>query len=179
MPWNKEPLTEDEVHRIHVLHARGMGRNDIARDLKRSGETISRYAVREGLSFSRGGEVEAATKARSADVAVRRIALAEALLTDAENLRKQLWSETTVFNFGGKDNTYAERTVDEPPAGDKRMIMTAIGVAIDRSLKLAPPQDDSGAEQARSMVGQLMAGLGELYREQQQEPAGEGAGDAP
>lgn len=178
MSWTKEPLTDDEIHRIHVLHTRGMGRNDIARDLGRSGETISRYAAREGLSFSRGGEVAAATAARSADLAVRRIALAEKLLADAENLREQLWSETTIFNFGGKDNTYAHETVPEPPAADKRMIMTAIGVAIDRSLKLAPPADDTGAEQARSMVGQLMAGLGELYREQQ-EPAGEGAGDAP
>lgn len=174
-----ERLTDDEVHRIHVLHARGKGRNAIATELKRSGETISRIAAREGLSFSRGGEVAAATEARSADLAVRRLALAEALLADAENLRAQMWSETTVFNFGGKDNTYAEKTMEEPPAGDKRQLMTAIGVAIDRSLKLAPPADDTGAEQARSMVGQLMTGLSELYREQQQEPAGEGAGDAP
>ncbi|MFD0347325.1 hypothetical protein ACFQ0M_17205 [Kitasatospora aburaviensis] len=57
--------------------------------------------------------------------------------------------------------------------------MATAGMALDRSLKLEPIRDDSGADAARSMVGQLMAGLAEVYREQQEEACSEGAGDAP
>jgi hypothetical protein len=97
-------------------------------------------------------------------------------------LREQLWEPCTLISFGGKDNTVATKEVDEPPALDKKNLMTTVGVAIDRSLRLIPIKDDAGAEQARSMVGQLMTGIATLYREQQQEggEAGdEGAGDAP
>jgi hypothetical protein len=44
---------------------------------------------------------------------------------------------------------------------------------------MSPPTDDGGADQARTMVGRLMTGIADLYREQQQEAADEGAGDGP
>jgi hypothetical protein len=175
------PVTEETYEEVRALHAQGYGRNEIMRQLGRGAKAVSGIARELGLSFVRGAEVTAATEARRQDLAARRLALAEALQADAEHLRAQMWQPTTVFAFGGKDNTYEEHTLDEAPSADKKNLIAAAGIAIDRSLKLEPARDDSGADAARTMVGQLMAGLAEVYREQQQEAAAadEGAGDAP
>jgi DNA-binding CsgD family transcriptional regulator len=174
-----DPVTEEEREQMHRLHAEGKGRNEIARTLDRSERTISLHCADMGLTFDRSA-TEAATRARMADLAERRAILAEALQGDAERLTEQLWLPTVVYSFGGKDNTYAQRRVDEPPADAKKALMAAAGMAIDRSVKLVPPADDGGAEQARSMVGQLLTGLAGVYREQQaQQAADEGDGDAP
>ncbi len=174
------PVTQDDRDEILRRHAAGHTRNQIATAMERSGATISGIVAQAGQSFARGPEVAAATEARRQDLAARRLLLAEQLQADAENLREQLWQPAIVFAFGGKDNTYEEQLLDQPPAADKRAIMSTVGMAIDRSLKLEPIRDDAGADTARTMVGQLMAGLAEVYREQQAEAGGgEGAGDAP
>jgi hypothetical protein len=176
----RRPVTDADYEQVRTLHAQGLGRNDIAREMGRSGQVISRLAAEMGLSFARAGEVAAATEVRRADLAARRILLAEQLQSDAENLRAQMWQPTIVYAFGGKDNTYEQHLLDQAPAADKKALMATAGMALDRSLKLEPIRDDSGADAARSMLGQLMTGLAEVYREQQEAPpADEGAGDAP
>ncbi|PBC80125.1 hypothetical protein BX265_4961 [Streptomyces sp. TLI_235] len=176
-----QPVTDEQRDEIRTLHAQGLGRNDIMRATGMSARKVSGVAAELGLSFNRGPQLAEATETRRQDLAARRLALAEALQSDAENLRTQLWTPTIVYSFGGKDNTYEEHLLDEAPAADKKALLSAVGIAVDRSLKLEPIRDDAGAEAARSMVGQLMAGLAEVYREQQQEAAAgdEGAGDAP
>ena len=118
-----------------------------------------------------------------AQLAERRVALAEDLQADAERLTEQMWQPAVIYNFGGKDNDYNWEQVPEPPADAKKNLMASAGMAIDRSLKLCPPTDDGGAEAARSMVGQLMSGIAAVYREQQaaeeREAADKGDGDAP
>lgn len=175
MPNQHRPVTDDERDEIRRLHAQRLGRNEIARRLGRGTRTISVEAERMGLTFDRTA-TEEATRARMADLAERRAILAEALQGDAERLTEQLWQPAKVFNIGGKDNTYTEKEVPEPPADAKKNLMAAAGMAIDRSLKLVPPQNDGGEEAARGMVGQLLTGLSAVYREQQQS---EGDGDAP
>jgi hypothetical protein len=176
------PITDDDRAEIRYLHAQGKGRNEIARIMRRSGRTISEEAAEMGLSFARAAEVRQATEIRTADLAKMRTDLAYDLTVDAVRLREQLWEPCTLISFGGKDNTVATKQVDEPPALEKKNLMTTLGVAIDRSTRLVPVKDDTGADAAKSMVGQLMAGLTAVYREQQQEASGgedEGAGDAP
>ncbi|MEU8473751.1 helix-turn-helix domain-containing protein [Streptomyces hygroscopicus] len=169
------PVTDETRQEVRALHAEGCSRNEIARRLKRSGRTISLIAQDLGLSFDRTA-TEEATRARQADLAEKRTILAEALIEDAMRLTEQMWEPSTIYNFGGKDNTYEERTVDEPPADAKRQLMTAAGAAIDRSLKLAPPVVGTGEEDAKSMLGKIMGGLVTVWNEQQS--AGEGDGDA-
>ncbi|QOV38641.1 hypothetical protein IM697_09815 [Streptomyces ferrugineus] len=53
--------------------------------------------------------------------------------------------------------------MDEPPTGDKKNLMIAAGIALEKSLKLVPPADDAGTDDARSMLGQLMVGLKAAY----------------
>lgn len=142
MRAHPRPITDEDRDAIRRLHAQGLGRNAIAKELRRSGRTISNLAADMGLSFERGPEVAAATAARTADLAALRAQLALDLTYDAMKLRAQMWQPAKIWNFGGKDNTYEEMPVLEPPADAKRALMGTAGMAIDRSLKLSPPETD-------------------------------------
>jgi hypothetical protein len=129
------PITDEDYEAVRDLHAQGLGRNAIARQIHRSGRTVSKLAAELGLSFDRS-PTAIATEARVADGRARRAALAQALLEDAERMRLSLFAPCTIRNFGGKDNTYAEKKIDQPPFRDQRDIMSSIGIAIDRAVKL-------------------------------------------
>lgn len=152
------PITDADRRRVAELHAQNLGRNEIAKAIGRSPDTVSRIARDQGLSFARGAQVEAATIARKADLAARRAALAEKLQDHAELELTKLTSPTMYFEWGGKDHKYDERLQPEPTPADRRAIMSTLATAIDRSLKLVPPKDDGGSE-SRSVIGELMAGL--------------------
>ncbi|MEU2111835.1 helix-turn-helix domain-containing protein [Streptomyces sp. NPDC019507] len=149
------PVTDQTRADIRRLHAEGCGRNEIARRLVRSPRTISVEAAAMGLSFDRTA-TEEATRARVADLAERRAILAEALQADAERLTENMWKPTVVFNIGGKDNEYTEHLMDEAPADTKKNLMAAAGMAIDRSMKLCPPETDS---EGLAAVDQWLRGM--------------------
>ncbi|MEU6342206.1 helix-turn-helix domain-containing protein [Streptomyces sp. NPDC046977] len=172
-----DPLPEEERDEIRALHAQGLGRNEIARRLGRSGRTITVVAQDMGLTFDRTA-TEEATRARVADLAEKRTILAEALTDDALRLTEQLWQPAVVFNIGGKDNKYTEKHVDQPPADAKKNLVAAAGMAIDRSLRLVPPANSDGGDDARSVLGRMMVGLAEVYQQSQAAQESE-AGDAP
>jgi ribosomal protein L17 len=156
------PLTAKDRAAVKRLHAQGKSRNDIARAIGRSPSTVSKLAAELGLTFERGPQVAAATAARKADLAARRAAFAEALQDTAERELAKMTAPTLYFEWGGKDHKYAEKTQPEPTPADRRAIMSIIGAALDRSLKLVPPKDD-GAAESRSVIGDLMAGLARDY----------------
>ncbi|MEU5624272.1 helix-turn-helix domain-containing protein [Streptomyces tendae] len=135
----QNPVTEAELQQIRDLHAEGKGRNEIARALDRSPRTISIHAADLGLTFDRT-MTEAATRARVADLAERRAILAEALQSDAERLTEQMWQPAKVFRIGGSANKYTEKQLDEPPSDAKKDLMSAAGIAVEKSLKLVPPE---------------------------------------
>lgn len=173
-------VTDEERAEIRRLHAEGHGRNEIARRLNRGMRTISIQAAAMGLTFDRA-QTEEATRARMADLAEKRTILAEALMDDALRLSEQVWQPAVVYNFGGKDNTYEEQRVPEPPPADKRQLMAAATTAAAQSLRLVPPAADSGAQEARSMVGKLFQGLAEVAAQIEAEDAasGEAEGESP
>lgn len=151
--------TFEDGPRARALYDQGWSCNRIARELGVSPSTISGWAKREGLSFDRS-KVEAANTAHSIDLAARRGELKALLLEDALRLREQMWQPAVVFNFGGKDNTYEETTLDEPTFTDKKNIMSAVGIAIDRFEKLDARDNDGGVAAATSLLGKLAAELG-------------------
>lgn len=146
-----------------------MSRNDIARDMERSGSTISRHAAAENLSFERGPEVEAATAAKVADAKARRAQMMLNLLDDADKLRLQLWEPTTLHSFGGKDHTYNSKRVDQPLFRDQRDIMGAVSVALTASMRLDLHDGDPGVDDAKSMLRSLSDGLRAAYDAMQDE----------
>ncbi|WP_309029116.1 helix-turn-helix domain-containing protein [Streptomyces alfalfae] len=149
-------VTDDERAEIIRLHGEGKGRNEIARLTRRSQRTVSLICQEEGLVFD-VTMTEDATRHRVAQLADRRAMLAEALQDDAERLTEQLWRPAKVFNIGGKDNTYTEREVDEPPADAKKNLMASAGIAIEKSLKLVPPERED--TEGLAAVDQWLRGM--------------------
>lgn len=159
MASRPKPLSDAERAEILRRHAAGESRNSIAKALKRSGETVSKAVAATGKNFERAPEVAAATEARLTDLASRRAKLALDLQADAERLREQLWEPAVVYSFGGKENTYEQHPVSEPPPADKRALMSTVATAVDRSLKLEPVKDENGAAAIGSLLGGLMERL--------------------
>jgi len=129
-----------------------------ARRLKTSRTTIARRRKTLGLESDRT-QTAAANEARRVDAKARRTAIAEGLLDDAEKLREQLFAPTVAFNFGGKDNTYEEHHLSEPTFADKLKIVQAVGVVVDRHIKLVEHDSDTGISEATSMLDQLFTEL--------------------
>lgn len=151
-------LTQAERDEILRRHNAGESRNSIAKAVGRAPSTISKIVGRRGGSFARAPEVVAATEARIIDLADRRTRLAEKLQGIAERLTDDVYARRVYWDWGGKDHDYDQREHD-PTAADQRSLLGAAAIAIDRSLKLLPPKDDTGAEAAKSMLGALAAAL--------------------
>lgn len=154
---SRRPVTDKDYAQVKALHAEGLTRNEIARQMRRSGKTVSRIAEMLGLDFDRT-RTAVATEARKVDARAKRTALAEALLDDAERLRQQLFAPALAWNFGGKDNTYEQQQIPQPSFRDQYQIMSAIGVAVDRHLRL----DDHDAGDSAQVVGLLTKLFGDL-----------------
>ncbi|MFC7880477.1 helix-turn-helix domain-containing protein [Streptomyces sp. NPDC057376] len=132
-------VTDEERAEIIRLHGEGRGRNEIARMIGRAQRTVSLICAEENLVFD-VTMTEEATRHRVAQLAERRAMLAEALQDDAERLTEQMWLPTKVFRIGGSSNSYTDHNVDEPPADAKKDLMASAGIAIEKSLKLVPPE---------------------------------------
>lgn len=72
-------------------------------------------------------------------------------------LTEQMWQPAKVFNIGGRDNTYTEKDVPEPPSDAKKNLMAAAGVAIEKSLKLVPPEREDA--ESLAAVDQWLRGM--------------------
>lgn len=157
---SSNPVTDAERQRVRELHAAGKGRNEIATELGRSGRTISEIAKGLGLSFSRAAEVRQATEIRTADLAARRAAFAIKLQDIAEAEAAKINQPHEYWDWGGKEHDFDTYTATEPTPGDKRAYMSLVATAVDRSLKLAPPKEEGGADE----VGSLLVGLFDKLR---------------
>jgi helix-turn-helix protein len=164
------PITDEDRQRVRLLHAEGLGRNQIARQLGRSGQTISKIADDLGLSFERTATV-AATEARKADAAALRAEEMLGALRDAKRIRGQLFAPARIMNFGGRDNTYNERDIPEPTFEQKRQIAQAWSLLVEKSVRLDEHDADDGADGARSMLGSLARELRVAAEHIQQEEA--------
>ncbi|MEU1141793.1 helix-turn-helix domain-containing protein [Streptomyces sp. NPDC005885] len=140
---SSNPVTDEERERVRELHAAGKGRNEIAEILGRGGRTISGIAKDLGLSFSRAAEVRQATEIRSADLADRRARFAVELQDLAEREVKKINQPHEYWDWGGKEHDFDTHVASEPTPGDKRALMATVATALDRSLKLSPPEQDT------------------------------------
>lgn len=74
----------------------------------------------------------------------RRTALASRMLDVASRALDDMDLPCTVYNFGGKDNHYAEQTIPRPSAADRRNLMIIAATAIDKH-KILDQYDAAGA----------------------------------
>lgn len=148
------PLTQADRDQVRALHAQGLGRNAIAAQIGRSASTVSKLAKAAGLTFDRR-TTKQATAARIADARSRRSELMLTFLDDAARLRAQIWQPHEYIDHGGKDFDEARWTQPEPSPADKRHLMQAASLAVDRSLKLDLHDKDTGADEIGSLLGGL------------------------
>lgn len=173
--WSgKRRVTPAEEDQVRALHAQDLSRNEIARRLNRSAQTISRIAKDLGLSFHRGSApgLKEATEARKADARARRAALALDLLDDITLIREQLRGAVMAYQVGGKDNTLSYGEVPRPSPRDLMHLSAAVGNLTDRHIRLAEHDADPGIDAAKSMLGALAAGLGAAYDQLNQTDGG-------
>lgn len=157
------PWTDTEDQQLRDLAAAGTSIRKMADAVGRHQSSVKRRLDRLGIHGDRT-QTAAATQAKVIDAKARRAALEVALLEDAEKLRTQLWAPTKVYNFGGKDNTYNERDVDEPPNADKLKLMQAVGIAVDRSIKISDHDADTGITEAVGALDQIADALAEVAK---------------
>ena len=138
------------------LHAAELSASAIARELGVAKSTVSRWARAEGLSFDRSKTAEA-TAAKSIDLAAARTRLAEKMAARAEQLLDSLDGKYTVYNFGGKDNTYNEHELDKPPVEVIRNAVTTAGITFDKLSRIV--EKDPDVSGAQSVVQSLEAGI--------------------
>lgn len=158
------PWTAAEQDTLRQLVADGVAQSEIGRRLGRSRGAVANQAAKLGVRSDRT-DTARATEAKVIDAKARRAALEVALLEDAEKLRGQIWAPTRVYNFGGKDNTYNEALVDEPPHADKLKLMQAATIAVDRSLKISVHDADTGITEAVGTLDQIADALAEVAKD--------------
>lgn len=122
--------------------------------------TVTKWAKAAGVETVSVSITRAGTEAASVYAKARRTELAKLLLEDAHKLRAQLWQPARLVNFGGKDNTLNETTLDEPLFVDKKNILGAVGIAVDRVLKIDAADADNGTEAGVNMLTALAEAFG-------------------
>ncbi len=153
-----KPLTDDEREHIVALIHQGHSANEIARQTQRSADTVSRIARSIGWRFGHTNLAHA-HEARSAYTAERRASIAARLTEEVEQILIDLHRPHLAFNFGGKDNTYEEHLLDEPPVDAKRAMVQSISTLMRTVLDIDRHDNraDSGASAVddwlRSIVG--------------------------
>ncbi|THV26000.1 helix-turn-helix domain-containing protein [Glycomyces paridis] len=142
----------------------GRPRNEIAREYKRSAGTISNIAAEFGLTdaFDRSA-TENATKAKQADNRSMRAELSRRLLVKAGELLDQVDDPHIVFNFGGKDNTFEQRTLPRPPTGDIRNLIVSAATAIDKHIVIDRHDSGAGLDETVGLLDRIMTGLKEKH----------------
>ncbi|MEU9714983.1 helix-turn-helix domain-containing protein [Streptomyces sp. NPDC047976] len=168
-----QPVTDQTKADVRRLHAEGLGRNAIARELHRSPRAVSVICEELGLTFDRTAAA-VATEARMVDIRARRTDIMERLQAQAEKILARLKRQehrVREVSFG-KVVTYE---VEELPAQDVRNLMVAVSIATTQAAKLEALASDGGVNDAKSMLGQLAAGLTAAY----QAMDAEGDGDTP
>lgn len=146
----------EDAETLRQLHADGVSRNGIARQMGWSVGTITNHAQRLGLSFDREG-VRAASDARQVDLKDRRQRLQEQLLDLAERTIDRAQNEYTLTGFSHTGEIVAQ-VLREPPAKETKDLTLAASSALTSALKLA--QVDAGSEGRENARG-LLQTLGE------------------
>ncbi|WP_242908690.1 hypothetical protein [Actinomadura terrae] len=162
----RRPITTRDRRSVAELHARGLNRNAIAREIGRAQSTVSKIARELGLTFDRRRTAEA-TRAKVIDAKARRAELAALLLEDAHRLRVQLWEPCDLVKIGGKDNVATREPLERPLFDDQLRIVQAAGLAAERHARLVELDADNGVNDGRAMLTNLAEALGQAWRDGQ------------
>jgi Transposase and inactivated derivatives, IS30 family len=153
------PVTDAERARVAELHAAGESRAAIARELKRSPTTIGRIGAGLGLSWD-GSKTAAATARKQIDNKARRALLIARAYDQAEAILDRLDAKDGYDATGTATNgTTVVTRVSSPPTRDVKDLAGAFSTFTGSAARMEAQDADTGAAGARSVLGQLAAGL--------------------
>ncbi|MGW3305896.1 GcrA family cell cycle regulator [Streptomyces sp. NPDC001073] len=135
-------FSDEDEERLRQLHADGVSRNEIARQMDWSVATITNHATRLGLSFDRSA-TRAATEARQVDLTARRQLIQEQLLDVAETALGRTQREYLVTGWTHTGEIVHE-LLREPPAKETKDLTAAAMSALARFDQKA--KDDAGGD---------------------------------
>ncbi|TQL46684.1 hypothetical protein FB562_2208 [Homoserinimonas aerilata] len=150
-------LTDEQRDQILALHAQGLARNEIARQTGVSTGSVTNVCKDNDRAFDRSATKDAQA-ARSVDLAEARLNLAQRLNVAANDMLDMLDKPFTVFNFGGKDNTFASEELDTVPVEARRTIITSTAIVFDKISRIVE-KDNGGLDQAVGVLDQIAAGF--------------------
>ena len=134
------------------LYDKGLNRTQIARATGILETDLTDILREEGLVLDLT-RVKARNKGRLEEAAEQRSRIMRKMMNASESLLSQMDQPARVFNFGGRDNTFAEVELEAPPIADKLRLMQAAGIGVDKALALAA--HDAGS--ARVSINLIMA----------------------
>lgn len=141
------------IARVRELHAQGLGRNAIARELDIGQQTTSLIAADAGLSFDRR-RTEQATRAKRADAADRRQAIIHRLYDEADAALDRLAAPTHEYSEVSAGKLIHWLT-DNLSAPDTKALVLTVGTAVDKAIRLEQIDARDGADDVASMLGAL------------------------
>lgn len=164
MPTGKPLPAEKQEAILASVREGGKSVRAIAKEHGVAPTTVSELAKRHGIhdAFDRT-QTEAATHAHAADCRLLREQLKAELLGDAERLRERAWSRyKTILDSRTAGPTTME--LDLPPLADVRAAYAAIGLAIDKSVRLDQYDSTDSTTEAKSLLGSISEALGVAAR---------------
>lgn len=148
---------------IKAAKASGISAGQIARDHGVARSTVTKIAADNNLAnaFERT-QTENAARAKQADCKLLRAQLKVDLLHDAQRLRTRIWGryQTVVGTPEGAEIV----TLDEAPLSEMRAGYTALGIAVDKSIRLEEHDSDDSTAGAKNLLGSLSDALGVAAR---------------
>lgn len=159
-PWTTD---DDDLLREHV--ANGLSINKAAKAMGRGASTVAEHAKQLGLSWARPATPEAIAATRANERA-RRVQFRDELMTDLERLRRQLFRPALVHSFGGRDNTFATATLDQPAIADQLRLVQAIAAGMATLERLAAMDADQGVSDAAGMLDQIAKAIAKAAEDQ-------------
>lgn len=150
-------ITDAKRAEVLKLHDEGLSRNEIARQTGISAGSVTRICHAADRTFDRS-KTKDASRAKQVDLTEARLNLAHRLNTVANDMLDMIDKPFTVYNFGGKDNTFAEATLDSAPVEARRTIVTASAIVFDKISRIVE-KDNGGLDQAVGVLDQIAAGF--------------------
>lgn len=152
-------FTDADLAKLKKLHAKQVGRNEIAKRLGFSPGTVSLHAIKAGLSFDQREILAVAVRTHQLSLAERRARLATKLMDLAEKAAEDIAQayETIQLGMDAGASQWMSITSEVPPAKERLDLAKIAALASSQSLKLIEfdTKGEDGAAEARGMLLEL------------------------
>ena len=144
---------DDRARALSVY--REHGPSEAARQFGMSKSTVTRWAKAEGVSSAEPAErTRAATQAAQMTAKQRRAKLKDAMLEDADTIRRLILAPQTII----VDGQVIEQAHANPR--DMRDLGVTLGILVDKYTVLDARDDDSGLAEAKGLMDRFIEAMG-------------------